>query len=141
MPRSALALLALVLLAPLVTGSAADPYAPARVMAEAAGTAAAIVEWTPGTEPADSYRVYGLQGSSLTLLVDTADTLAPLVLAVTVPAGYSEYAVSGVKNGLESNLVFSGALSLGCIRISTDPPGIHEDGCKFDVDLKLRKPS
>ncbi len=140
MPRPVLVLLAVVVLMPLAFGSASEPFAPSRVMVESDGSVLAVVQWIPGAEPADSYRVYGLDGEGFALLVDTKDAAAPLMLAVAVPAGYSAYAVSGVRENVESRLVFAGDIPVGCIRIMTDPPAVGVDGCSYHVSVKVHNP-
>lgn len=124
--RVLLILLALALFAPQVTGEAPAPYAPASVAAEPLGTALALVEWAPGLEPADAYRIYGVDEGGLTLLLDTATSGLPLVVSVVVPAGYRDYAVSGLKDNTESAPVY--ALK-PCMYIQTDPPGIVREDC------------
>lgn len=141
MPRPILALLAAALLVPLVTGEAPTPYAPSSVKVQAVEPTSAVVEWVPGPEMAESYRVYGVEGATLTLLMDTSEGLGPLSLAVVVPAAFSAYAVSGVVSGIESTRVFAEP-GLGCIYVQTDPPPprIHEDGCKLGPALDIRQP-
>ena len=130
MLRLAFLAIALAVLSATAASDTPDAHAPLRVAAEALDPATALVEWSPGTEPADAYRVYGVNGATLTLLVDTSDLPAPLALAAAVPAGYDTYAVSGVQANVESApvLALPGA-EAGCLYITWDPPGIHEKKC------------
>lgn len=127
MRRPTFALLLLVLLAPAAVGGGTEPYAPARVLSQAAGSASVVVEWLPGSEAADSYRVYGIAGGGASLLFDTTEAPGPLMPAVAVPSGYSAYGVAGVNDGVESALVLAGGPP--CIYVQTDPPGVGELGC------------
>ena len=137
MLRSALLALALALIASTAASDTPDAHAPLRVAAEAADSATAIVEWSPGQSPAEAYRVYGVDGPTLTLLVDTSLLPAPAALAAVVPAGYETYAVSGVQADVESDPVFAwSGMGAGCIYVQRDPPGIHQKDCpKADVRL------
>lgn len=135
-----LALLALAFL-PMVAGEGAAPYAPLGVAAEAVGSTAAAVEWTPGVEPADSYRVYGYVGSTPFLLLDTSHLPTPLVLAAIVPGGYEDYAVSGVRAGHESaRIVALGGVVEPCIYVHFHPPGVTPEDCKTKADIALIRP-
>lgn len=134
-------LLIALLLAPLAGAEDAPAYAPALVVAERAGTSVVAVEWAPGERTAETYRVYGLDGESATLLHETA---TPAELAASVPAGFSGYGVAGVVGGMESPLVLAsvgaGQMTLSCILIQTDPPSINMDGsCGRLGWLELRR--
>lgn len=139
MPRPVLALLVAALLAPLATGEAPSPHAPTSVKVEAIHPASAVVEWLPGSMMADLYRVYGLDGTALSLLGETPGGAGIVSFAAVVPSGYSAYAVTGVLDSTESEEVFA-APGLGCIYIQTDPPPprIHEDGCKLDAIIAFK---
>ena len=112
-------LLALALLAPASAGdSAPATYTPSVAFALQEDSTLAFVSWLPGAALADSYRVYGLDASGPHLLLDTADTAAPLGPSVVVSGGFAGYAVSGVIGGAESALRSTEI----CSRISTYPP-------------------
>jgi hypothetical protein len=106
MPPRALSLLlaASALLAPLALGDDAARFAPLGVLAVDASPTLALVTWAPGEVPADSYRVYGLDGDgSPVLLLDAEGTTT----TAAVPGGFERYGVSGVVNGEVSPLVLS----------------------------------
>lgn len=106
-------LLALALLpalaAPVRAG--AEAYAPLAVVAQAAWDLAAVA-WAPGTEAADHYRVYGLDGASLVFLNATSG------LTTMVEGGFGAYAVSGVKTGVESQAVTA------CVEVDPTRPAV-----------------
>lgn len=113
----ALALLLAPLLAPLVASQPAEPWAPLAVSAAAIQGAGAAVSWLPGSESADSYRVYGIGADgSKTLLEENVTQLS-----APVPTGFHAYAVSGVKLGVESDAVTAVE---SCIEISIQPPDV-----------------
>lgn len=120
--------LALVLLPLGGADDAAAPYAPLWVASEAVDPTTALVEWAPGMEQADAYRVYGARGEVLTLLMETTDASAPL--AALLPAEYDTYAVSGVKGDVESAPVFAiEHVSPGCLVITLRPPSAGFKEC------------
>lgn len=121
----ALGLAMLVLLAPLAAGEDSAAFAPVGVATAPIGTEVAV-SWAPGTEPADSYRIYGVsREGAITLLLDTAETENPSSLAAVVESGWNSYAVSGVSGGVESKLVYSlGSLDLGCVTVEFHPPAV-----------------
>jgi len=95
-----LPLCALVVAAILVPtqARAAEPFAPLVASATLAPEAQVLVAWVPGESMADSFSVYGISPSgSLTLLRSGITDLS-----VMVPMGFTSYAVSGVRNGVES---------------------------------------
>jgi hypothetical protein len=93
-------------------------------------TAGVSVEWAPGPEVADAYRVYGVDGGLLTVLLDTAGTSAPVSFAAVVPAGFDTYAVSGVRGDVESAPVFAwDGPGEGCIYIQRQPPDVWIGSC------------
>lgn len=129
MLRTALTFLTLAWLAPLSGAEdAAAAHAPRLALATPLHDALTLIEWLPGEVAADSYRIYGLDATGAAiLLLDTATTPTPATLAVSVPAGYSAYGVSGVHDGAES--VRIRALRPPCILVETEP---HPDvglGC------------
>jgi hypothetical protein len=139
MLRIAPLVLALVSLPSAGASDAAAPYAPLWVASEAVDSATALVEWAPGTEQADAYRVYGVRGTVLTLLLETADATVPL--ATLLPAGYDTYAVSGVKGDEESAPVFAVEhIPLGCVIIRPDPPeaGLKECESRRALPVEVR---
>lgn len=82
-------------------------YAPSVVVASDVRDVTGLISWVPGREMADSFRVYGIAGSPV-LLGEANGTDNPVeALSMTVPGGFQTYAVSGVKNGVESRLVFA----------------------------------
>ena len=124
MPRFSPAVLVLVLaVLPNVVTAAATPWAPtaAESFSTEAGT---LVTWAPGTELADSYRVYGVTSSGATLLSTT-----PSLSAIVAP-GYESYVVTGVKDGVES----SGTTVMWpfCTYTSLDPPDVWVEPCHDD---------
>lgn len=123
MLRAGLTFAALVaLLAPAAWSSSTEPYAPTAATALAVQGAGALVNWIPGLVPADSFNVYGFtpQGDKTPLAVNVTQT------TVEVPTGFASYAVSGIKNGIESQLV---PATSGCVVISTDPPDVGYVDC------------
>lgn len=109
---------ALVLVASALPAQAAYAYAPLAVVAGHAstdsGTVLAFVAWTRGSEAADEYRVYGVNGTTFELLQVESGTGTP------VPAGYSTYAVTGVLLGVESDPVY--ATIVPCVYVEPVPP-------------------
>ena len=96
---------------------AAVAYAPVAVVAGHASvedTSVAMVAWVRGYETADYYRVYGVNGTALTFLAIETDFTS------AVPAGYAGYGVSGVRNGIESELVL--AIVVPCTYLNPTPP-------------------
>jgi hypothetical protein len=80
--------------------------------------AGAAVFWVPGSEAADSYRVYGIADNGAKTLLEQNVTQP----SVPVPAGFHAYAVSSVKGGIESDPV----TALGtCVEISIQPPAVR----------------
>lgn len=134
MLRFALLALPLLLSTPPALGEASDAYAPLHVAAESFGASATLVEWAPGPEPADAYRVYGAQDGALTLLWEGGVGAAP------VPAGFDAYAVSGLKDGAESVLVFAlENVGAGCVYVQTHPPGVKlqcDEGRSPPVEIR-----
>lgn len=123
--RLVLLILALVV-SPVAAGDSSAAYAPRDVAAVTLDNSSALVAWTPGDAIADSYRVYGLDTGGAVLLVDTAETQAPVAFAAVVAGGFSGYAVSGVKDGTESKPI--SGMGVGCIIITFHPPGVGT-GC------------
>lgn len=110
--------------------AATSPWAPSSVEALSVWTpdgAAASVEWTPGTQAADYYEVYGLDGTTLVFLA------VSVVPTVTVPGGYSGYAVSAVLDGQSSEVVT--AMIAPCAYIYTAPPGAAVGNCGTAMPL------
>lgn len=98
--------------------SATGPQAPVAVNALAVDPVAAIVTWVPSaSSPATEYNVYGVENGVLTLLASTLGTTA------VVPAGYQEYAVTAVVDGVESQPAFT---SPPCIEFDIGPPPTYE---------------
>lgn len=129
MLRTALTLLTLACLAPLAGAEAAvAAHAPRLALATPVEDALTLIEWLPGEVVADFYRIYGFDTTgAATLLLDTATTPAPGTLAVSVPAGYSAYGVSGVRDGAES--VRIRAFLPPCILVETEPNPDVGVGC------------
>lgn len=112
------------LLLPAITAGAPAPYAPTMVSAATTPAAFALITWAPGTVTADFFNVYGTtaQGSLSLLATNLRSTEA------SVPTGFAGYAVSGVKDGVESQLVFPAAVVPDpCIDVSISPPGYTID--------------
>lgn len=118
-------LLCLALLATVsapVANADSDAYAPVLAVAGDVSEATAVVWWLPGTELADSYRVYGIDGGPV-LLGEFDVATNPLdALSLVVPSGFSAYAVSGVKANVESDLTIAIAGGTDCIVI--EPPDV-----------------
>ena len=99
-------------------GESTSSWSPGIVIAVSAGTDAAagsVVGWTPGTEVADAYNVYGVEGSTFVLLASATQlTVAPTT------GHYSAYAVAGIKGGVESERV--SAIVVPCIYAELQPP-------------------
>lgn len=96
---------------------AASGHAPLAVFAGDAtveSVSAAFVAWSSGETLADFYKVYGIRSSTKALLAVATNFTAP------VPAGYTAYGVSGVKNGIESELVL--AIIVPCTYLDPTPP-------------------
>jgi hypothetical protein len=96
-PRVApLLLAALALLAPTVAGDAtlARPLAAFAFDSEGG----ALVTWTPGPEPADSFRIYGVRDGARVPLADATATQT----SAEVPTGFTAYAVTAMRDGAES---------------------------------------
>ncbi|MFA5861757.1 MAG: hypothetical protein WDA16_08685 [Candidatus Thermoplasmatota archaeon] len=74
----------------------------------------ALITWTPGTQLADSYNIYGISADAITFVGVGSGGNAPVM------GGYTAYAVSGVLGGVESQRVT--AAWLPCIEIDTGPP-------------------
>lgn len=113
----ALALILAAFLAPLTASQAPAPYAPMAASVASIQGAAAVVSWVPGSEPADSYRVYGVASDGSKTLLDQNVTQ----LSAPVPAGFHAYAVSGVKLGIESEAITAFG---SCIEVSIQPPAV-----------------
>lgn len=112
-PRMApLALVVALLLTPTALGVLPDPTQPLAAVAFVSGSTT-TVSWTPGPEGADTYRIYGLTAEGMAWLSDAT----PDETSVLVPVGYSGYAVTGIKNGQESE-----ATRALIVRDLTDPP-------------------
>src|SRR5690348_9220259 len=96
---------AAVLLITVPGATANASFAPTTVSAESVSTTAgdvAFVQWTPGTQAADSYNVYGVSADgTVTLLANVAQTVA------SVAEGYVEYGVQGVLGGSASEIVYT----------------------------------
>jgi hypothetical protein len=105
---------------------AAAAWAPGAVTAVSISfdpASGAALAWTPGTMAADYYNIYGVDGSSVVLMT-TATTLS-----TTTMSAYSSYAVSGVKNNVESDLIY--ALLIPCVdgQLQPPPPGVRVGDC------------
>lgn len=139
--RPALLLLAVLTLAPLASGTTSS-YAPDWVFAAKAPTLEAVVRWTAGEEAADSYRIYGLSGGAPVFLREVSGTdTVEQTFESTVPGTYSTYAVSGVKNSIESPLVSTTNMDTECIRYDF-PDGLAVDRHCLDKPrlVKFRVP-
>lgn len=128
---------ALALVAPAVADSGPTPYSPTSVVGTELDPGTVLLQWAPGAEPADSFRVYGVEDGALTLLADTSGSDAPRLMTITVPGGFQTYAVSGVRAGAESAPVLvTKTLAAGCVHVQTGPPDISQR-CTFDTPRPL----
>lgn len=107
-------------LLPLAAGSTGEPFAPAAAAVSPAADDQARIVWIPGETHADVYRIYGVDATP-TLLLEVPGS-AGFELMALVPGPYAGYAVSGVKDGVESGLVQAAQVEEDCIDI--DPPGV-----------------
>jgi hypothetical protein len=126
LPRTVGVTVLLIVLAQATPVQAADAWGPSAVTAVSIRSdtgSAAIVAWTLGSVPADSYNVYGVNGSSMTLLITATE------LTATSAQGYSTYAVSGVKNGVESELVLASVVPCIYGELTPPPPGFVVGNC------------
>jgi hypothetical protein len=119
--RLVLLILALAV-SPVAAGESSEAYAPRDVAVVTLDDVNTLVAWTPGDVLADSYRVYGLEDYGTVLLMDTAESEISIPFAVAVAAGFSAYAVSGVKDGIES--APTTGVEIGCVTITFHPPGV-----------------
>ncbi|HEX2022950.1 MAG TPA: hypothetical protein VHH36_09550 [Candidatus Thermoplasmatota archaeon] len=118
-------------------------WAPTSAFAAPAPDGGVLVSWTPGPEPADVYRVYGVSAGELVLLSEQPAASGSTVL---IGVEFSSYGVSGVENGVESVVVPAVLIAplLPChVWIDTSPPGYFTD-CPLPgkpvrgPDLKIR---
>ena len=87
--------------APAAATGGSEPYAPLKVFVSGDGSTQALVQWLPGTQPADTYRIYGIAGGAVELLEELSYTPStPLVFQTS--SVYDTYGVSGVVDGIES---------------------------------------
>lgn len=110
---------------------AAYAFAPLAVVAGHASTddgSVAFVAWSRGSEAADEYRVYGVNGTNFELLQVETGT------GTRVPAGYSAYAVTGVLLGVESDPVY--ALIVPCVHVNLFPPGYAIGDCFSGIGIE-----
>lgn len=123
----ALVLAVLVVTIPAVE-AAQRPWAPAAVLA-ASVPAGAVVAWSPGEVRADYYNVYGVDGEQIVFLDIVVDT------AFHTDSIFPSYAVSGVKDGLESERVY--ASFSPCLTVTYDPPNAWVGNCGVVVPIKV----
>lgn len=128
----AFALAVLALMPPAAEGSQED-WAPTDVVT-ASTPSGAFVTWGPGTQVADQYKVYGVNGSHPVFLQFADQPFFELDPSASFPS----YAVSGVKNGAESEIVY--AVGVPCLSIRTDPPDVYLDECEVYVPIRVGKP-
>jgi hypothetical protein len=117
-PRNLLLTLALIV-SPVAAGDGNESFSPRDVAVVALDDAQALVAWTPGEIPADSYRVYGIDANGPVLLVDSVSSLGAATLATVVTGGFPSYAVSGVKGGVESARTIG--TGVGCVTVTLYP--------------------
>lgn len=133
MRRSVLGLAGAVLLLAAAGQAAADldaePYAPSFVAEVVGAPGTTLVSWGQGVEVADSFNVYGVPSQGGPVLLGTVLATDPYALTVS---GFPTYAVSGVKLGVESKLVYP--LGGQCLHVSLDPPGAGLYDCPQVVD-------
>lgn len=107
------------------TSAIGEPTKPVAAIAIASDPTA-IVSWIPGIEAPDAYRVYGVQGESMSLLSSVAGD----VLNTEVAGHFPAYAVTAVTDGIESAPTLTGSASSdGCLTIRTDPPSVDVGNC------------
>lgn len=117
-PRIAIGVVIVLMTAapPFAFGEPNDPAYPIAVLAVQSG-GSVIVAWASGVETPDIFRIYGVRDDGLIFLAmaDAAETSA------TVQGGYPQYAVTTVRNGIESDP----AVGLACVTVEPGiPPGI-----------------
>jgi hypothetical protein len=117
-------LLVLALLPPIGANEGAHPAQPASAVV-AAGTSGAVLVWSPGTEIADEYNVYGLSDGGALLL----DSVPADQRLAEVPAGFNGYAVSGVKDDVETALTEAVGV---CVHVGHTPPSVRV-GCLVSI--------
>ena len=124
--RPALPILLVVLaLSPLIGADEnAHPAKPTSAVVMA-GTSGAVLVWSPGTEVADEYKVYGLSDGGALLL----DSVPADQRLAEVPAGFNGYAVSGVKDDVETALTEAVGV---CVHVGHTPPSVRV-GCMVSI--------
>lgn len=125
-------LLALTASAP--PASAAYAFAPLAVVAghvTVDGESLAFVAWTRGSEEADEYRVYGVNGTQLDLLEIESGT------GTLVPSGYPAYAVSGVLLGVESEPVRAAIVPCAYVYPLPLPPNAFIADCWSGIGITI----
>lgn len=139
--RKGLFLLAVLALAFPASASAAEPFAPSAAVAYKAPTGNALVAWIPGEELAESYKVYGLSGEPVFLGQVNLSQGSEAVSGLLVPGNYASYAVSGVKAGVESEMVLAILAEEDCVVV--DPPDVIVRCVpivKVSALVKIRRP-
>lgn len=123
-PRMALGVVALLLAASapvFASGDVVDPVRPVAAVAVGLGSSA-LVSWVPGPEAPDFFKIYGVRNDTLAFL-SVAD---PNATTATVEGGFPQYAVTAVRDGVESEAALA-VLGVGlvCVRVEPGiPPGI-----------------
>lgn len=117
------------------SGDVVDPVRPVAVVAVGFGSSA-LVAWVPGAETPDFFKVYGVRNETLAFLsfADSADTSA------TVEGGFPQYAVTAVRDGVESNAALAVfGVGLVCVTVSPGvPPAVALDySCVAKVGTRV----
>lgn len=67
----------------------------------------AVVSWVPGPELADFYNVYGITASGAAVTLAQSAGPVPDAASLVVDGSYATYAVTGVRDGVESPPVYA----------------------------------
>ena len=138
--RLTLVALALLLALGPATADESASFAPSASIALESDAGRVVVAWEPGEELADSYRVFGLDDGGKVFLAEWTPT-SDGALNITVPSGFSEYGVAGVKNDVQSEIVKSHVVNLGdrpCVTVVLDVPPRYYIWCVFGLPLPAR---
>lgn len=133
-PMAFVAILALVALQPM-SSAGESPIDPARPLSASAilMQGSALLTWVPSPLPADSFQIYGVTSTGTLSPLTTA---TPDTISVTVPLGFSGYAVTAWHEGVQSNAT-NAALSVyvPCATVGTGvPPPVFIGSCGTSMD-------
>lgn len=109
----------------------AEAWKPLAAVALASGSWA-TVSWTPGEEVGDAYHVYGILDDTMILLMTIEGELN-----AEVQSGFSSYAVTAVKSGLESPPQIAVLASTICISVDPGTPPRVAVGCMKPIVIEF----